>query len=274
MKLSALIAVGSVSVGDLTAISDYYGRDFIPFPFMQTLNSPLSPEEVAMHDMSVIDRFKNGEMREVQDWAMSYVRCDIRVEAHVQFLASDKTSVRVVAHRTGSKGYFAQQTEDDVVEIFSLSPYEIGEAVATSMALSKPGCHDAVMIPEYQVRQGNQDESSEVSIKAALHTGDAIAKVSRQDLDAIASVQSHWRPVRRWGVDRRKPAVFWVRPKGDGDYVFSSDYSLARPLSQPQLVTQINRLIAADIARLREFRDHEGDPIGGPVAMRLGVGGS
>ncbi|GJJ21661.1 ESX secretion-associated protein EspG [Mycolicibacterium mageritense] len=246
--------VGSIDVVDLTVVSRDHGRDFIPFPFMQTRASTVDPEAFEMHARKVIERFYNGDLSVLQNWAGTYVRADIRVEAHVQFIPADKTSVRVVAHRMGEKGYFARQTDADVIEIFSLSPYDLGEAVAESMGTVTPGKRPAIVVPEYQAPPSPVEESDGISVRSHRDS-DEIAKIARGEISALATVQSHWRPTRRWGVDRGKNAVVWVRVQDDGDYLYAPDYTVAQPMSKPQLAARINRLIADDVAVLRRFRD-------------------
>ena len=80
-------------------------------------------------------------------------------------------------------------------------------------------------------------------------------EVARADVTAFATVQSHWRPTRRWGFDRRKSAAVWVRIKDDGEYLFAADFREARPMSRPVLAERIDKLIAADVKVLRDFRN-------------------
>ena len=247
--------VGSIDVVDLTVISRDHGRDFIPFPFMQTRDTGIPPEDFQTHAKAVIDRFHNGDLRCLRNWAGTYVRCDIRVEAHVQSMRPDMPSVRVVAHRMGEKGYFARQTDADIIEIFSLSPYDLGAAVAESMGSVNPGSRPAIIVPEYQAppNPAQGGGAGGVSVKSRADN-DEVAKVSRADIAALATVQSHWRPTRKWGVDRGKHAAVWVRVHGDGDYLYTANYSLAQPMSKIGLAQRIDRLIADDVAVLRQFR--------------------
>ena len=252
MSRIAMNPVGAISIADLTVVSRHYGRDFIPFPFMQTREAEMPPVAFEEHERGVIDRFDNGELRPIRNWAGTYVRSDIRVEAHVQHIPADKTSVRVVAHRMGDRGYFAQQTDADVVEIFSLSPYDLGGAVAEAMEVTKPGRSQAIVIPEYHSRTPIVTEDTGVLVKSSEES-ETITKVARSNLVAVATVQSHWRPTRQWGVDRGKNAVVWVRPADDGEYIYAPNYSAAHPMSKMQLAQRIDRLIADDIAVLRQF---------------------
>jgi hypothetical protein len=238
---------------DLSVISEHHGRDFIPYPFMLTRQSGFTPETFEMHARQVVDRFENGDLRCIRRWAGSYVRADIRVEGHVQYIPSDTPSVRLVAHRLGELGFVARQLADsDVIEIFSLSPYDLGPVVAQAMALHKPGESRAIEIPEY-ARKRPDPVDGEVSVRAQP-IDDDVSKVARTDVSAFGTVQTHWRPARRWGVDRGKDAVVYVRVKDDGDYAYSPDYSIAQPITTVQLTDRINRLIADDVALLRQFR--------------------
>ncbi|MHA3023896.1 ESX secretion-associated protein EspG [Mycobacterium sp. BMJ-28] len=245
--------VGSISVVDLTAVSSHYGRDFIPFPFMQTMAPQFSPEAFAVHERDVVERFQNGDLRVLQNWAGTYTRADIRVEAHVQFVASDSTSVRVVAHRKGELGYLARQNYADVIEMFSLSPYDLGGAVADAMGDITPGTKAAIMVPEYRGRETVHEEF-DPAVRAYSEALDVV-RVARSDIAAVGTVQSHWRPTRRWGVDRGKNAVVWLRLRGDGDYLYAPDFSAAQPISKDKLADRIDRLIADDVAVLRQFRN-------------------
>jgi hypothetical protein len=48
--------------------------------------------------------------------------------------------------------------------------------------------------------------------------------------------------------------VVWVRIYDDGEYIYVPDHSHARPMTKSLLHEQIDRLIADDVAILREFR--------------------
>ena len=82
----------------------------------------------------------------------------------------------------------------------------------------------------------------------------SVAEVSRADVIAFATVQSHWRPSRRWGFDRGKNAVVWVRIKGDGEYIYSTDFHQALPVTTRILAERIDQLIAEDVASIKKFR--------------------
>jgi hypothetical protein len=247
--------VGSIDVLDLDVISEHYGRDFLPYPFMVTRTGHFaSPVAFEMHAREVLDRFHNGDLQVIQNWAGAYVHADIRIEAHVQYIPAETPSVRVVAHRIGEKGYFARQLPDrDVVEIFSLSPYDLGAAVAEAMACERPGKLPAIVVPEYAAPQRLASEDDSVSVRAR-NTNHDVPRISRSEVAAFATVQTHWRPTRKWGLDSGKSFVLWVRIKGDGDYVYNADFTAAQPMTSAQLTDRVNRLITEDVSLLRRFR--------------------
>ena len=43
----------------------------------------------------------------------------------------------------------ATQRPDDVVEMFTLSPYDLGPAIAGMVELTKPGARPVIVIPDY-----------------------------------------------------------------------------------------------------------------------------
>ena len=167
-------------------------------------------------------------------------------------------SIRVIAHRAGELGYLAKQRPDeDVVDIYEVSPYDLGRAVAESAGLTKPGCRSQIVIPEYLQRRSPSDNVDAAEDFTVLESADTSTptEVPRADVTAYGTVQSHWRPTRRWGRDRRKNAAVWVRIKDDGEYLFVTDFRQAGPLTKPMLAERVDKLIAADIKALRDFRD-------------------
>jgi len=137
---------------------------------------------------------------------------------------------------------------------YEVSPYDLGRAVCGFAGLTKPGGQPAIAIPEYFDLLGGNTDTAEEFILASADTT-AAAEVRRADVTAFGTVQSHWRPNRRWGFDRGKNAVVWVRIKDDGDYIYTSDFRQAEPLSRPTLAERVDRLIAEDVAAIRKFRN-------------------
>ena len=159
VRTADLHQIGSIDLTDLDIISKSYGRDFLPYPFMLTRPSRFSTRnEYVDYATSVPDRFNHGDLRTIRRWAASYAHADIRVECHVQYIPADTPSIRVVAHRAGELGYLAKQRpDDDVIDVYELSPYDLGAAVADSVDLTKPGNRSEIVIPEYVPRTDNAD---------------------------------------------------------------------------------------------------------------------
>ena len=257
MSTADLREVGSISLLDLDIISRFYGRDFLPFPFMFT-----QPPRFQWHDeyveyaTSVPDRFNHGDLRMFQECARVYANADIRVECHVQYIPADTPNVRVVAARCDQAGFLARQRSDlDVIDVYELSPYLLGQAVAESVALEKPGRRSVIVIPEYaRVPTNNAADCDDFTIEHTLEGTRNTTEVPRAHVTAYGTVQSHWRPTRNWGIDPGKNSALWIRIKDDGDYLYKRDFSEATPVTTPVLAERIDRLISEDIKTLRQFR--------------------
>lgn len=248
--------VGSADLTDLDIISSFYGRDSLPYPFMRTRPSRFSTQtERDDYARSVPDRFNHGDLLIFRRCCESYVNADIHVECHVQYIPADTPSIRVLAHRAADLGYLVtQRPDEDVIDVYELSPYDLGPAIADSVALTKPGRHSEIVIPEYAPRSKNAGTAEGFSVRSAVDMQTATV-IPRADVTAFAKVQSHWRPTRRWGFDRGKNAVVWVRVKDDGEYIYAPDFSVARPMNRRTLAERTNMLIAEDVKSLRNFRD-------------------
>lgn len=247
--------IGNIDVVDLDIISRAYGRDFLPYPFMLTRPPTFgSHDEYVSYATSVPDRFNHGDLRNFRRWGASYVRAEIRVECHVQYIPADTPSVRILAHRLGELGYLAKQRPDeDVVDVYEVSPYDLGRAVADAVDLVGPGQLSEIIVPEMIPVSDGAGTGEDLIVRDAVDIPVA-AEIGRADITAFGSVQSHWHPTRSWGLDRGKNAAVWVRVKDDGEYLYLADFSMAKPLKRPALAERIDMLIAEDVAVLREFR--------------------
>lgn len=249
--------IGSIGLLDLDIINSFYGRDFLPFPFMLTQPTRFSwHDEYIDYARTVPDRFHHGDLRIFQECAGSYANADIRVECHVQYISADTPSIRVVAFRLDQLGFLAKQRPDeDIIDIDELSPYLLGPAVADSVALDNPGRRSGIVIPEYAPAPGSATTSDDISIRHTIEPEPSATKVAHAEVTAFGTVQSHWRPTRNWGVDPSKSLAAWVRIKDDGDYLYKPDFSEATPMTRPALAEQIDRLISEDVKALRQFRN-------------------
>ncbi|WAJ46369.1 hypothetical protein OK015_07845 [Mycobacterium sp. Aquia_216] len=247
--------LGTLDLLDLNAISEFYGSDFLPYPFMFTQGPRFATrDEATAYAGAVPDRFLHGDLNSFMECVAAYDAADIRVECRVQYIPADTPSLRLIAYRAGHLGFFASQRPDaDLIDVYTLSPYDLGPAIADAVTLTQPGMHNAIVIPEY-VPRGKAEYDREdfvVQHRLASETG---VSVPANEVTVYATVQSHWRPTRRWGLDRGKRALVWVRVNEDGEYLYAADQSHARPMTRPALRDEIDRLIADDIAILREFR--------------------
>jgi EspG family len=247
--------VGSLDLLDLNVIGEFYGRDSMPYPFRFTQPSRFATKDEAdAYTNTVPDRFKHGDLRTFTDCVAAYNAADIRVECHVQYIPASTPCVRMLTYRAGELGFFTEQRpEADVVDVFTVSPYDLGAAVAEALPLTGPGQHQAIVIPEYVPLARAEFDTGPYVIRHAV-TSQAQVSVPASEISAYATVQSHWRPPRNWGVDRGKQVLVWVRIIDDGEYVYASDYSHARPLTRSILQERIDELIAEDVEALKEYR--------------------
>jgi hypothetical protein len=247
--------VGTIDLLDLKLISEYHGHNFLPYPTMLTQRSRFcSKDEASAYAITVPDRYRHGDLRPFMECVVAYGDADIRVECHVQYIPATTPSVRVMAWRTGSLGFFAaQRTDEDVVDVHSVSPYDLGAAIAEAVPLEQPGGHSAIVVPEYVPRSRGEFDTADFSVSARLAAPTEVT-IHKRDVTVFGTVQSHWRPARKWGFDRGKAALVWIRVNGDGDYIYAQDSSHARPMTTLMLQDRTDRLIADDILILKEFR--------------------
>jgi hypothetical protein len=253
--------IGSIDVLDIDIISRAYGRDFLPYPFMITQPSRFgSYDEYTRYATSVPDRFNHGDLGLFRRWGASYARAEIRVECHVQYIPADTPSVRVLAHRLGELGYLAKQRPDeDIVDVYEVSPYDLGLAVAESVDLVKPGGIPEIVVPEMIPIPTTGGSAEELIVHDVVETPMA-TEIGAAAVRAFGSVQSHWHPTRSWGLDRGKNLAVWLGLEDDGEYLYTPDFSCAKPMRRPALTERIDQLIAEDVALLREFRNGWGEP--------------
>jgi hypothetical protein len=247
--------VGTLDLLDLNAISEFYGSDFLPYPFMFTQGPRFATrDEAATYAGAVPDRLLHGDLNCFLECVAAYDAADIRVECRVQHIPADTPSLRLIAYRAGHLGFFASQRADvDLIDVYTLSPYDLSLAIADAVSLTQPGMHNAIVIPEYVPRGKAEYDRGDFVVhhRLASHAG---VTVPASEITVYATVQSHWRPTRKWGLDRGKRALVWVRVNDDGEYMYVADQSCATPMTGSLLREEIDRLIADDVAVLREFR--------------------
>jgi hypothetical protein len=190
--------------------------------------------EYEMYEGSVPERFNNGDLAIFQPFAVAYASADIRVECHVQYIPADTPSLRALAARFDQLGFLAQQRPDkDVLDIYELSPYLLGPAVADSVALTKPGRRPGIIIPEHVRGSNNVGASADLTIQHTTESAPNAIKVPHSEVTAFGTVQTHWRPKRRWGIDPHKKFGVWVRIKDDGEYLYKPTSVKPHPSLDP-----------------------------------------
>lgn len=250
VKTVALSRVGTIDLLDLKVIGESQGRDGLPFPFAQDQPGRFTDYDAYLgYARTVPDRFNHGDLGVFRKWFSTYLAADIRVECRVQRFGATERVSRILAHRQDQAGFLAvQQADQDVIDVYGLAPYDLGAAIAGTVELTGPGRHPQIVIPEY-TPQATRDDGP-----VAARGASAPVKVSSRQVSVYATVQSHWRPARNWGLDPDKDTAVWVRITDDGDYLYTPDYRRAVPVTRPALSERIDRLIAGDVARVREAR--------------------
>lgn len=252
MKRAALRRVGRIDLIDLQAISDSLGRDFIPHPFVMTTPSRFdSYQEYQTYLAAIGHRLTDGDLRDAQQWVTSYVDADIRVECVVSIVGSSRG--RLLAHRRGQLGFLAvQNDEHHCVDIYAVPPYELGPAIAGSLALTQPGRHSAIVIPGLTRTPPRDTEADSAVLQR--DSGPGPASVARSRVTRYTRVQSRWQPARDWGFDRGKDTVACVAISDDGDYIYAPGFERLTPMTAASLRDRIDALIADDVVSLRESR--------------------
>ena len=247
--------VGTLALFDLDAIARFFGRDFLPYPFMFTRRTDFATQDEALaYANAVPDRYNHGDLNVFMDAVAAYHEADIRVECHVQYIPADTPSLRVVAYRSDELGFFAaQRTDADALDVYTISPYDLSAAVCDAITFTQPGQHAKIVVPEYVPRDEPEFDRADFSVRHQSASSDDVT-IPAAEVTAYSTVQSHWRPMRRWGRDRGKPYLVWIRVNGDGEYLYEPDRGCARPMTPSALRTRIDELIAEDIALLRDFR--------------------
>jgi hypothetical protein len=247
--------VGSLDLLDLEIIGEFLGRDFLPYPFMFTMLSRFAlAEEATAYATTVPDRFRYGDLGPFSECLDVYQDADIRVECHVQYIPSDTPSVRVMGYRRGELGFFmAQRPDADVIDVDTVSPYDLGAAISDAVTLTQPGQHLRIVVPQYAPRYRPEYDTGDFVVGDRLKSPTEVT-IDESQLSAYATVQALWRPTRRWGLAPYTPAVVWVSVRDDGDYIYMPDSSYAIPMTKSILHERIDRRIADVVAVVRESR--------------------
>ncbi|MDP7702695.1 MULTISPECIES: hypothetical protein [unclassified Mycobacterium] len=258
----SLKRVGSVALNDLIGMCAESG-DGVPYPLWRTEREPYwgELEQATVPFTARMD----ADFRHLRQWAETYKEADIWVECRLKPFAPAIPPVRLVAHRAGEAGFVAvQRPTAEVVDVYSLSPLDIGAATAGLTGLTQPGRRSAICIPGFLANfgdrdlgwaGGSEDESyADVNIRERPNVRSTTTISDFDDVTLMATVQSRAEPSAVRGVDWARGVVVLVRITGDGDYVYTPDRSRAVPVTAQSLRARIDDLIAADVAILRRRR--------------------
>lgn len=250
--------LGTLDLLDLDLIGEREGRDFLPFPFRYTRPTRFAYiDQTAAYAASIPDRLRTGDLAAFTRFLDALNTFDIQVSCHVQPIGSDVACTRLLGVRCGLRGFFAlQQPLVDEVDVYTVSPYDLGAVIAAEVDLGQPGRHRRIVVPEFD-SGGVTEIPPEGGSVAVRQSGPDVVdvRVPSAAVSSYATVQSRWLPARRWGVDDGVPMAAWLSVIDDGDYMYTPDRTHAIPLTRDALRERIDRLIAADIAMLKESRE-------------------
>ena len=256
MGRSTLHVIGEIEVTDLRILFESRGLESMPYPIAQYgPRSMGTADTYRRHVAAVTDSFTHGELAKfAAALDISWARPDLRVEYYGHDVQSDEPSHRVAAFRRGDHACLLRQIgSDDRVEIATLSPFDIGPAIAAMAPTLAPGPHPAVTVEGYT----RTDEPTEIGLSSEVTrqvvSGADIPHIDAEDVRGFGSVQSNWRPARDWGRDPRAELIRWVYTDG-GAYLVQRDGMTAKPLTCPALQVRIDEGIAADVASIRAHR--------------------
>ncbi|GAB1813210.1 hypothetical protein MUNTM_22490 [Mycobacterium sp. MUNTM1] len=255
--------LGGFALSDLAQIREGRGEDYLPYPFMQTGRPGLGVDTAIARD-ELSYRLTDGDLSAFQGWIREYPRADIWLECRVLHRLGAIPDTRISAFRAGQFGFCASQRFDvDVVDVYQVSPYELGAAVCGSLQLSQPGNLARISVPKYvnyfRASPAHlEDDDYELSVfdVRPRNAGPIVTEIPNADVAAIGTVQSRCLPARSWGMDWRKKLVAWVQISEDGDYVYQPDFDYAVPMTKQHLMGRIDELIAEDVAVLRRRREN------------------
>jgi hypothetical protein len=250
--------VGEINLCDLEMVGRLQGQEGLPYPFGHTHPHKHHDEPSS----SIADRLAHGDLSAFREWTEAYVAADIWVASRVHHSITDHSGRRILAYRAGEAGYLAcQRSNDDIVEVSRLSARDLGAAIAGSVGLNEPGTRPHIVIPGYvgyfadraatEYDVGDDDEVYSVRVAVRRSSQPTASVVADEEVTTIVTIQSRWQPPRRWGVDWAKNVVVCIQIDGDGDYIYTPDFSHAVALTEHVLRDRIDSLIAEDISAMR-----------------------
>lgn len=258
-----LSRIGEITVDDLSALCHHVHGDQLPYPF--TGGTDAITEVTA--DL-LEDRLRDGDLAVFRPWLAAYQSADIWVASRTHPGGVGGTERQILAYRAGEAGYLALRYASETVAVHSLSALALGPAIAQLSGLAHPGAHARVTVPKYvgyfagidpagRAAAAEYEDEDDISVTVAAAPGPAPTRstvLADAAITGVTTVQSTWRPPRRWGIDWSRSAVVWISVDNDGDYIYAPDYTVATPLDTATLADRVNRLIAEDVRALRHSR--------------------
>lgn len=252
----SLVSVGRLGLFDLEVVAGFHGQEGLPHPLIQ-LAPPVFGSQAELEDRThdVPDRFHRGDLQVFQQWFHSLANCDLRVECTGYANGRD---LKVLAHRAGERGFLAtQQDGQDSIDVYRLSPFDLGPAIAGLARLAKPGRQAKLLVTDHPLarapRAHPSDDEDDVSIGHRVESSDT-PRISYNDAVSIGRAQSRRGPAARWGFDIDKDSALWLTVDDDGDYMMASNRQYWLPATRQNLASRLDALIAEDVRALRELR--------------------
>lgn len=147
--------VGSVALNDLIGMCGESG-DGVPYPLWRPERQPYWGE-LAQASVPFAERV-DADFGHLREWVKTYREADIWVECRLKPFAPEISTVRLIAHRAGDAGFVAvQRPTAEVVDVYTLSPLDIGAAIAGLTGLAQPGRRSAICIPGFLENFGDHD---------------------------------------------------------------------------------------------------------------------
>jgi hypothetical protein len=245
--------LGAIDLLDMYLIGESRSRDYMPFPFRFTRTTRFAYlHEATAYAATMTDRVERGDLTVFAHVFQALEGYDVQVACHIQYLGPERICTRLLALRQGQRGFVIEQrSDDDVLDVRAVSPYDLGAAIASAVTLTGPGRRRRIAAPELVRGPAVSDHRGADVVVRHSAAPSADIRIPAETVRAHATVQSRWQPARRWGPVLDEAMLIWLSVAGDGDYLYVPDRSHARPMTRGMLQDNIDRLIESDIAQLR-----------------------